>query len=185
MESVGSNQKVSPVSVQRRRRAPSAECIVIVFDRLLFHRLRSCQAGAAPETPTVCASTPSPGSILDDDSESDSGSESGVDMEVGGDAETVVDLSVRAPTAQRVIDAVKMCESVTASVNYSYLFAEENRDLLYSIDIWSQVNDKLVTALTACAATVEKDVKSSTKLYLQECIAIDRFAAQLCSSGIF
>ena len=52
MESVGSNQKVSPVNVQRRRRAPSAECIVIVFDRLLFNRLRSCQASAAPETPT-------------------------------------------------------------------------------------------------------------------------------------
>ena len=73
MESVGSNQKVSPVNVQRRRRAPSAECIVIFFDRLLFHRLRSCQASAAPETPTVCASTRSPGSILDDDHDSDPG----------------------------------------------------------------------------------------------------------------
>ena len=71
------------------------------------------------------------------------------------------------------------------SVDNSYLFAEGNTDFIYSIDIWSQVNDKLVKALTACAATVEKDVKSMTKSYLRECTAIDQFAARLCSSDIF
>ena len=75
--------------------------------------------------------------------------------------ETVVDLSACAPTAQRVIDALKTCELVTTSVDNSYLFAEGNRDFLYSIDIWSQVD------------------------MVRECIAIDQFTARLCSSNIF
>ena len=82
MESVGSNQEVSAVNVAAA--AKGANCIVIFFDRLLFHRLRSCQAGVLPETPTVCASTRSRGSNLDDNRDSDSGSESSGDMKVGG-----------------------------------------------------------------------------------------------------
>ena len=130
----------------------------------------------------MCASPRTPfsrGNAQDDDSNSDSG------FEEGGDAGIPVDLSDRAPTVERVIDALKVCEMVTRSVDHSHLFAERSSDCLYSPDIWSQVNDKLVTALAACAATAEKDVKGMTKLYLQECIAIDQFVARLCSSDMF
>ena len=79
-ESAGSNKEVSAINVAAA--AMGADCI-IVFDRLLFRRLCSFQSSVVPETPTVCASTRSPGSILDngsildDDCQSDSGSESG------------------------------------------------------------------------------------------------------------
>ena len=43
----------------------------------------------------------------------------------------------------------------------------------------------LVTTLTACAATFEKDFKAMPKLYLQECIAINQLLARLCSNDMF
>ena len=106
-------------------------------------------------------------------------------MEDGGDAGIPVDLSDCAPAVERVTDALMECEMVTKLVDHSHLFVEGTRDLLYSPYIWNQVNNKLVTALAACAATAEKDVKGMTKIYLQECIAIDQFVARLCSSDMF
>ena len=76
-------------------------------------------------------------------------------------------------------------ELVTKSVDHSPLFTETSSDCLYLLDIRCQVNGKLVTALAACAATAEKDVKAMTKLYLHECIAINQFVARLCSSDMF
>ena len=74
---------------------------------------------------------------------------------------------------------------VMKSVDHSPLFAETSSDCLYLPDIWCQVKDKLVTALTMCAATADKDVKAMTKVYLQECITINQFVARLCSSDMF
>ena len=117
---------------------------------------------ASPQTPFSC------GSARDDNSDSDSGSE-----EVGTGAGIPVDLSDRAPTVKRAIGVLVESELVTKLVNHSPLFAEKSSDYLYSPDIWCQVNDKLVTALAVCAETAEKDAKAMTKLYLQECTAIN------------
>ena len=73
---------------------------------------------------------------------------------------------------------------VTKLMDHLHLFAEGNRDFLYSPDIWAQVNNKLVTVPTACTETAKEDAKGMTKLYLQECIAIDQFVEQLYSSEI-
>ena len=89
-----------------------------------------------------------------------------------------------APTAKRVINALQVCKVVTKLLDQSHLFAEGNRNFLYSPDIWAQVNDKLATALAACAATAEKDFKARTKKYLRKCIAINQFVTQLRSSEI-
>ena len=119
--------------------------------------------------------------MWDDDHENES--ESG--SECGGDTETDIALSERAPTVERVIDALKSNYIITTSVNNSHLFADGNRELLFSTDVWRQVNSKLIAALVACAATGKKDIKSMSKKYLYECIAIDHFAAGLCSNEYF
>ena len=187
MESVELNQELSVVVVAAEGER-CADCVLVsrifvVFGRLIVHRLCSFQPSAVPETPTVCASPRTPfscGSARADNSDSDSGLEEG-----GANAGIPIDLSDRAPTVECVIGVLMESELVTKSVDHSPLFAETSSDCLYSPDIWCQVNDKLVTALAACAATAEKDVKAMTIVYLQECITINQFVARLCSSDMF
>ena len=156
---------------------------VVVVDCLLISCLCSFQSIVVPKTRTVCAFPRTPfscDSARGDNSDSDSGSEEG-----GTSTGITVDLSDRAPIVECVIVVLVESKLVTKSVDHSLLFAETSSKCLYSPDIWCQVNDTLVIALTACAAVADKDFSAMIKWYLREYIAINHSVAQLCSSDMF
>ena len=92
-------------------------------------------------------------------------------------------LRSRIPSSQSVLDEILNDKetAINMALDYSYLYNRENggkeRAVLLDPELWKKVNEKLCTALSVCAATVDKDVKKMTTKYLQECIEIDTFAA--------
>ena len=62
---------------------------------------------------------------------------------------------------------------------------KENCELIFHLKVWTPVHQRIIAALSACAATVEKDVKRMSRKFINECIAIDTFAAGLHAHEVF
>ena len=60
------------------------------------------------------------------------------------------------PTVQRVLDEIKAMNTVKMSTNHSPIFADANHDALFCLEMWEEINFKLIAAISACAMTVEK-----------------------------
>ena len=137
---------------------------------------------AMPETPTVVGSPGDCGDTLDLEEEI-SEDEEGDDGAAGD--RRVASLQERCPSLQRVIAATRRSHVVEATVKNSFLCSEENCELVFNPGIWNPVHEKVVAAISACVATVEKDVKRMSAKFLKECIKIDEFAAGLHTHNVF
>ena len=122
-----------------------------------------------PETLTVCTSLTDCGDVLDSDE--------GVSEHEGDDVaeeEFAFALSIRSPSVQRVIAATRTCHVIEATIKPSFLCSKENCELIFHLEVWTPVHHRIIAALSACAATVKKDVKRMSRKFINECIAILR-----------
>ena len=133
-----------------------------------------------PESPTVVMSPNNCGDVLDSDEDISEDEDDGVAGEEFASA-----LSIRSPSVQRVIAATRTCHVVEATIKHSFLCSKENCDLIFHLEVWTPVHHRIITALSACAATVEKDVKRMSRKFIKECVAIDIFAAGLYAHEVF
>ena len=116
-----------------------------------------------PETPTVCTSPNDCGDVLDSDEDISEDEDDGVAEEEFASA-----LSIRSPSVQRVIAATRTCHVVEATIKHSFLCRKENCDLIFHLEVWTPVHHRIIAALSACAATVEKDVKRMSRKFINE-----------------
>ena len=118
-----------------------------------------------PETQTVCGS---PHDVNDDISD-----------EGEDDGEHPLTLFSRPPTVHCVLDEIKAMNTVKMSITHSPIFIVTNHNALFCLEIWEEINLKLVVAISAYAVSVEKEAKKATLKYVKECAVIDTYAAGL------
>ena len=121
--------------------------------------------GCSPDTPTVC---PSP---HDDDDH--------LDDEDGEEPVLPVPIGDRVASVERVLSELRGMAVVTTAIDHSPVFVNVDRGILFNPELWRSTNERLSTALSTCAATVEKEVKRMTLKFIQECMCIDTDAAGL------
>ena len=108
---------------------------------------KKARGDSVQDSPTVCGSS----------------HEANEDISLDGKDEVsqYFTLSHRAPTVQRVLDKIRVSDTVKTPIQHSPVFIDANHDALFFPETWKEINPKLIAAISLCAVTVVKEAKKA------------------------
>ena len=109
----------------------------------------------------VCVSPNNCGGALDldgDKSDKDSGS--------GNKQEHVNVISNRVPSVEHIFTNVKDVDTISKTIDHSFLFSNTDQNLLFSLKLWKPAINMLVTVMSMCVSTVKMNVKLILVLHI-------------------